>query len=64
MINNQKADVCYNVQMATDSKHKLIIDYEVTNEVNDEKQLSNMSKRAKIRFRGRKAGGIGRQRVL
>lgn len=47
MVNNQKIEVCYNVQMVVDDKHKLIIDYEVTNEVKDEKQLSKMSKRAK-----------------
>lgn len=47
MVNNQKVEVCYNVQMAVDDKHKLIIDYEVTNEVKDEKQLSKMGKRAK-----------------
>jgi transposase len=47
MINNQSADICYNVQVSTDEKHKLIIDYEVTNEVTDLKQLSTMSKRAR-----------------
>ena len=47
MVNNQKVEVCYNVQMTVDDKHKLIIDYEVTNEVKDEKQLSKMGKRAK-----------------
>ena len=47
MVNNQIADVCYNVQVTTDKKHKLISDYEVTNEGIDFKQLSKMSKRAK-----------------
>jgi hypothetical protein len=35
------------VQTTVDSKHKLIIDHEVTNEVKDHDQLSRMSKRAK-----------------
>jgi transposase len=47
MLNNQKIEVCYNVQTTVDSKHKLIIDHEVTNEVTDHSQLSQMSKRAK-----------------
>ncbi len=47
MLNNQKIEVCYNVQMAVDEKNKLILDYEVTNEVEDSNQLSEMSKRAK-----------------
>lgn len=47
MVNNQKVEVCYNVQMTVDDKHKLIIDHEVTNEVNDENLLSKMGKRAK-----------------
>lgn len=47
MVNNQRIEVCYNVQIAVDDKHKLIVEYEVTNEVNDENQLSKMSKRAK-----------------
>lgn len=47
MLNNQKFDVCYNVQTAIDDKNKLIVDYEVTNDVNDKKQLSEMAGRAK-----------------
>lgn len=47
MVNNQRVEVCYNVQTTVDSKHKLIIDYETTNEVLDRNQLSQMSKRAK-----------------
>jgi transposase len=47
MVNNQRIDVCYNVQTTVDEKHKLIIDYEVTNEVKDSNQLSKMAKRAK-----------------
>lgn len=40
-------DVCFNAQTAVDSKHKLVSDFDVTNEVNDLKQLSNMSNKAK-----------------
>ena len=47
MMNNQRIEVCYNVQITVDSKHKLILDHEVTNEVKDNNQLSKMSKRAK-----------------
>ncbi|CAD7783291.1 MAG: Transposase DDE domain protein [Candidatus Methanoperedenaceae archaeon GB50] len=47
MVNNQKIEVCYNVQMAVDEKHKMILDYEVTNEVKDTDQLSKIATRAK-----------------
>jgi len=47
MLNNQRVEVCYNVQTTVDSKHKLIIDHEVTNKATDHGQLSQMSKRAK-----------------
>ena len=47
MMNNQKIEVCYNVQIAVDEKHKLILDYEVTNEVKDDQHLSEMAKQAK-----------------
>ena len=47
MMNNQKIEICYNVQLAVDDKHKLILDYEVSNNVKDDGHLSEMSKRAK-----------------
>src|SRR5665811_189436 len=47
MLNNQKFDVCYNVQTTIDDKNKIIVDYEVTNDVNDKKQLNEMAGRAK-----------------
>lgn len=47
MFNDQKIEVCYNVQIAVDGKNKLILDYEATNAVVDSDQLSKMSKRAK-----------------
>lgn len=40
-------DVCYNVQLAVDSKHKLITSVGVTNEVNDQGQLAEMAQQAK-----------------
>jgi transposase len=40
-------DVSYNVQIVTDSKNKLIVDYEVTSDENDLKQLSTMAIKAK-----------------
>ncbi len=40
-------DVGYNVQVAVDPKHKLIVDHEVTNAVTDRGLLSTMAKRAK-----------------
>lgn len=47
MLNNQKFDVCYNVQTTIDDKNKLIVDYEVTNDANDKDQLNEMACRAK-----------------
>jgi hypothetical protein len=40
-------DVCYNVQLAVDSKHKLIVAEEVTNEGNDQELLATMAQAAK-----------------
>jgi transposase len=40
-------EVAYNVQMTVDSKHKLILDHEVTNDVTDQGHLEDMSLRAK-----------------
>ena len=39
-------EVCYNVQTAVDSKHKLIAEFEVTNRVNDYNQLRPMAAKA------------------
>jgi transposase len=38
-------DVCYNVQTAADAKHKLIAEFEVTNNANDMNQLSPMAEK-------------------
>ncbi len=40
-----KGDVSYNVQVAVDSKHHLMVEQEVTNAVIDKDQLSTMAKR-------------------
>jgi transposase len=47
MQSHQGKDVAYNVQIVTDSKHKLIVTHAVTNEINDMKQLHPMSFQAK-----------------
>ena len=46
MHTRQGAEVCYNVQSAVDSRHKLIVAHDVVNEVNDLRQLSRMAKAA------------------
>lgn len=40
-------DVCYNVQTAVDSKHKLIVAVAVTNEIGDQELLAEMAHQAK-----------------
>jgi transposase len=40
-------DVCYNVQLAVDHQHKLIVEHEVTNDVTDQEQLATMATRAR-----------------
>jgi len=47
MMTNQKFDVCYNVQTTIDDKNNLVVDYDVTNDVNDQKQLNEMARKAK-----------------
>lgn len=39
-------DVCYNVQVAVDEKHKLIVAHDVTNAATDRDYLSPMAKAA------------------
>jgi len=46
MIRNNITEVAYNVQVTTDSKNNIPIDYKVTNE-NDSKAMGNMVQRAK-----------------
>jgi IS5 family transposase len=47
MQGNNGTDVSYNVQAAVDSKHKLVAGIMVTNEPNDQGQLSKVSKAVK-----------------
>lgn len=47
MKSSKGSAVSYNVQTVIDSKHKLIVAYEVTNEGNDLGQLANMAKQGK-----------------
>jgi transposase len=47
MPKSPKVNVGYNVQIAVDSKHKLIVEHDVTNAVTDDDQLSPLAMRAK-----------------
>jgi transposase len=40
-------DVCYNVQVAVDAEHNMIVEYDITNRENDLNELSNISIKAK-----------------
>jgi hypothetical protein len=40
---NGGSDVSYNIQTAVDSKHKLVVEYEVTNDCNDKNLLADMA---------------------
>lgn len=48
MMNNQKVEVCYNIQTTVDSKHKLIADADVVNTPADQHELYYMARRAKV----------------
>lgn len=43
MISNGRSDMCYNVQSSVDSKHKLVIEFSVTSDCNDTRQLYEMT---------------------
>jgi transposase len=47
MKNNHRFELCYNSEASVDEKNKLIVDYDVVNEPNDEKQLAPMATRTK-----------------
>lgn len=47
MLAGQRTEVGYNVQIAVDSRHKLIVDHEVTNAVTDQDLLALMACRAR-----------------
>lgn len=51
--NNNNVDVSYNVQTTVDSKHKLVVDFKVTQKPNDLGELDNMALRAKKLFEGK-----------
>lgn len=44
---HQGIDMCYNVQISVDSKHKLIVAHDVTNDGNDLNQLLSMAEQSK-----------------
>jgi transposase len=44
---DRRTDVCYNVQVCVDEKHKLISDHEVTNAITDRDLLSYIAERVK-----------------
>ena len=58
MKSSKGSAVSYNVQTVIDSKHKLIVAYEVTNEGNDLGQLANMA------AQGKQALGVAELTVL
>jgi transposase len=47
MIRNRITEVAYNVQTTVDEKHKITLDYKVTNQ-NDSRALGSMLRRAKV----------------
>lgn len=48
MMKTQRAfDVCYNTQIAVEAKHKLIVEYDVTNRATDHHELAAMAVRAR-----------------
>ena len=53
MKNNGKIELCYNTELSMDAKNKLVVDYDVTDEANDEEQLAPMAKSTKGGSRGR-----------
>jgi len=47
MMANGKMDVCYNVQTAVDAKNRLVVGFEVTNNVGDINQITPMAEQVK-----------------
>jgi len=47
MPTGQGVDVCYNVEVVVDAKHKLIVTHEVTSDVTDQDQMAPMATAAK-----------------
>ena len=48
MKHGQGIDVCYNAQIAVDSKNKIIVDYDVTYDAADHNSLAQMAMSAKL----------------
>jgi len=59
--NNNNVEVSYNVQTTVDSKHKLIVDFKVTQNPNDLGELDNMALRAKKIFEGKGTNEIAKE---
>jgi len=57
--NNYGLEVSYNVQLAVDEKHKLVVDTEVINNPADQGQLSKMAKGAKNVFEVKEIKALG-----
>lgn len=51
--NNNNVDVSYNIQTTVDSKHKIIVDFKVSQKPHDLGELDNMALRAKKLFKGK-----------
>ncbi|OWZ83310.1 hypothetical protein CDO51_09220 [Natranaerobius trueperi] len=54
MKNNEKYEVCYNMQAVVDNKYKFLVDFEVVNDINDQSQLSNMITKTRSIFSDQK----------
>ncbi|OWZ82618.1 transposase, partial [Natranaerobius trueperi] len=54
MKNNEKYEVCYNMQAVVDSKYKFLVDFEIVNDINNQSQLSNMVTKIRSRFSDQK----------
>lgn len=58
MATGRGSDVCYNVQVAVDSQNKLIVAFEMSNAVADQKQLAGMAQKAKTALGVEKLRGL------
>lgn len=51
MRGGKATDICYNVQVGVDSKHKLIVDFEVTSAIADQGMLAGIANKVKEALR-------------